>query len=124
MDTGNLHRRGGADEHHQRVAPQPLPGLPHRRRIIERGDADAQQEAAGVPAAYPEYTERLTALRDLVATRPPEDWGSTVYDAWLYAILPMWLGHGVEFPDYMQTEAWAARAHQAGFGSYTALMKR
>jgi hypothetical protein len=81
----------------------------------------AQQEAAGVPAAYPDYAERLTALRSLVAERPPADWGGTVYDAWLYAILPMWQPHGTPFPDYMRTEAWAARAHQAGFGSYTEL---
>jgi len=81
----------------------------------------AQQEAAGVPAAYPEYADRLAGLRDLVAERAPADWGSTVYDAWLYAILPMWLPHGVAYPDYMQTETWAALAHQAGFGSYAEL---
>jgi hypothetical protein len=81
----------------------------------------AQQESAGVPAAYPEYTERVTALRSLVVERPVADWGSTVYDAWLYAILPMWQPHGTEFPDYMRTDAWAARAHQAGFGSYAEL---
>jgi len=81
----------------------------------------AQQEAAGVPTAYPEYGERLSALRALVADRPPADWGGTVYDAWLYAILPMWLSRGEEYPDYMQTEAWAARSHQGGFGSYAEL---
>jgi len=79
------------------------------------------QDAAGVPATYPAYAERLTAMRDLVAERPLPDWGSTVYDAWLYAILPMWLPHGAAYPDYMQTEAWDARAHQAGFGSYAEL---
>ncbi len=81
----------------------------------------AQQEAAGVPAAYPEYSQRLTALRALVVERPVADWGSTVYDAWLYSILPMWQAHGTQFPDYMRTDAWAARAHQAGFGSYAEL---
>jgi len=80
-----------------------------------------QQTAAGVPAAYPEYTERLAALRYLVAERPLADWGSTVYDAWLYAILPMWLPHGDAYPDYMQTAVWAARDHQSGFGSYAEL---
>ena len=81
----------------------------------------ARQEAAGVLTTYPEYTARLTTLRDLVAERPLADWGGTVYDAWLYAILPMWQPHGTEFPDYMRTASWAARAHQAGFGSYTEL---
>ena len=79
------------------------------------------QEAAGVPEEYPDYSERMTALRYLVVERPVADWGSTVYDAWLYAILPLWQPHGADFPDYMQTNAWAARAHQAGFGSYAEL---
>jgi hypothetical protein len=79
------------------------------------------QEAAGVPEEYPDYSARMTAMRSLVAERPAGDWGSTVYDAWLYAILPVWQSHGSAFPDYMQTAAWAARAHQAGFGSYAEL---
>ena len=81
----------------------------------------AYQEAAGVPEQYPDYAARMTALRALVADRPVADWGGTVYDAWLYAILPMWQPHGTEFPGYMRTDAWAARAHQAGFGSYAEL---
>jgi hypothetical protein len=79
------------------------------------------QQAAGVPEEYPDYSERMAVLRDLVADRPLRHWGSTVYDAWLYAILPMWQPHGEQFPAYMQTNAWAARAHQAGFGSYAEL---
>nr|MCU0280882.1 DUF3160 domain-containing protein [Acidimicrobiia bacterium] len=79
------------------------------------------QEAAGVPEEYPGYSERMTALRALVAERPSADWGGTVYDTWLYALLPMWLPRGEEYPDYMQTQAWAARSHQGGFGSYAEL---
>jgi hypothetical protein len=81
----------------------------------------AQQEAAGVTATYPEYVQRMQTLRDLVTARPVQDWGSTVYDAWLYAILPVWSPHGTEFPDYMRTEAWTLRDHLAGFGTYTEL---
>ena len=33
----------------------------------------------------------------------------------------MWLPHGAAFPDFMQTDAWAAKAQQAGFGSYAEL---
>ena len=65
-----------------------------------------------MPADVPGVRERLTALRALVVERPAADWGCTVYDAWLYAILPMWQAHGTEFPDYMRTDAWAARAHR------------
>ncbi|MEZ5375601.1 MAG: DUF3160 domain-containing protein [Acidimicrobiales bacterium] len=67
------------------------------------------------------YDEQLGAMQELVASRSIEDWGRTVYDAWHYAIEPSWLPHGGAFPDFMQSEAWTAKAHQSGFGSYTEL---
>ena len=63
----------------------------------------------------------MTAMRDAVAARPDEAWGSTVYDAWLAAIEPMWLPHGTAFPDFMQGDAWTAKDQQTGFGSYAEL---
>ena len=33
----------------------------------------------------------------------------------------MWLPHGTAFPDLMRTDAWAAKDHQSGFGSYAEL---
>ena len=60
-------------------------------------------------------------MTDLIGARDEDDWAATVYDAWLYAIQPMWQPRGPAFPDYMQTDAWAAKAHQTGFGSYTEL---
>jgi hypothetical protein len=56
-----------------------------------------------------------------VSTRTTADWGSTVYDAWLWAIQPMWAPHGQAFPDYMQTDAWATKDQQSGLGSYAEL---
>ena len=53
-----------------------------------------------------------------VPTRPG---AQTVYDAWLAAVEPMWLPHGDAFPDFMQSDAWAAKAQQTGFGSYAEL---
>jgi hypothetical protein len=70
---------------------------------------------------YPGYDEQLDELTELVAGRTIEDWGRTVYDAWLYALTPMWLPHGEEYPDFMRSRAWDAKAHQTGFGSYTEL---
>ncbi len=70
---------------------------------------------------YPGYSEQLTELQGLIAGRTIDDWGKTVYDAWLYAIDPMWQPHGTAFPDFMQTPAWSAKAHQTGLGSYTEL---
>ena len=64
---------------------------------------------------------RCRPTRQAVATRPAEQWGSTVYDAWLYALQPMFAPHGTAFPDYMRSDAWAAKDLQSGLGSYTEL---
>lgn len=80
----------------------------------------AVQEEAG-ETAYPRYAEQMETMRTAVTVRPDEAWGATVYDAWLASIAPMWSPHGVAFPDYMRTEAWAAKDHQTGFGSHAEL---
>ena len=80
----------------------------------------AIQDEAG-ETAYPNYAEQMEAMRAAVAARPDEDWGATVYDAWLAAIAPMWIPHGLDVPDYMRTESWKAKAHQTGFGSHAEL---
>jgi hypothetical protein len=81
---------------------------------------DLQREA-GVHAAYPDYEPQMTTLRALVSDRSGADWAGTVYDAWLYAITPMWSPHGLAYPDFMRTDTWAAKAHTTGFGSYAEL---
>lgn len=70
---------------------------------------------------YGGYDAELGELQGLVAGRTIEDWAGTVYDAWLYAIRPMWGERGDEYPDFMQSEAWEAKSHQTGFGSYAEL---
>jgi hypothetical protein len=80
----------------------------------------AVQDEAG-ETAYLHYPEQMAAMRAAVEARPDEAWGETVYDAWLASVEPMWLAHGEAFPDFMQTAAWDAKAHQAGFGSYAEL---
>jgi hypothetical protein len=71
--------------------------------------------------AYENYDAQLQRMREAVAARPDADWGSTVYDAWLSALEPVFEAHEEAFPDFMRTDAWAAKAHQAGLGSYTEL---
>jgi hypothetical protein len=70
---------------------------------------------------YAGYDEELANLRELVTGRTIADWSSTVYDAWLWSIEPMWQARGDEYPGYMRTAAWDAKSHQTGFGSYTEL---
>ncbi|MCP3996294.1 MAG: DUF3160 domain-containing protein, partial [bacterium] len=78
------------------------------------------QDASGA-TDFAGYDTQMGAMQQLIADRTTEDWGATVYDAWLYAVAPMWEAHGTDYPDFMQNEAWAAKAHQTGFGSYTEL---
>jgi hypothetical protein len=79
------------------------------------------QRQAGVPAEYPDYESQMSSVRTIVTARNASDWAGTVYDAWLYAIAPMWSPHGLAYPDFMRTDAWAAKAHTTGFGSYAEL---
>lgn len=70
---------------------------------------------------YANYDAQLDALRQAIAARPAADWGSTVYDAWLHALEPMFGTREEAFPGFMRTEAWTAKAHQTGLGSYAEL---
>ncbi|MDH3306121.1 MAG: DUF3160 domain-containing protein [Acidimicrobiia bacterium] len=72
-------------------------------------------------ADFSEYDEQMEKMQALFVDRPIDSWAGTVYDAWLYAIEPMFLPHEEAFPDFMQTGAWTAKAHQTGLGSYTEL---
>ena len=67
------------------------------------------------------YDAQRAGMQDLVAERTVADWGATVYDAWLYAVAPMWDERGADYPEFMQSNAWTAKSHQTGFGSYTEL---
>ena len=78
------------------------------------------QESAGATAANG-YAEQMSAMQSVIAERTIDDWSRTVYDAWLYAIVPMWSDRDADYPGFMQSDAWTAKAHQTGFGSYTEL---
>jgi hypothetical protein len=80
-----------------------------------------RQVEAGIPSAFPEYDLQMEKMSGLVATRTMDQWAGTVYDGWLYALQPMWSLRGEVYPDFMQSEAWAAKAHNTGFGSYVEL---
>ncbi len=70
---------------------------------------------------YANYDEQLRRMQDAIAARAPQDWGGTVYDAWLHALEPVFIDHGDAYPDYMRTDVWAAKATQAGLGSFAEL---
>ena len=68
------------------------------------------------------YDSQLDDLSEMVArARTPAEWGATVYDAWLYALEPVWQPHGAAYPDFMRAEPWEIKDLQTGLGSYTEL---
>jgi hypothetical protein len=67
------------------------------------------------------YDEQLDKLQAMLAAREPADWAATVYDAWLYALEPVWQPLGDAYPDFMQTEGWERKNLQTGLGSYAEL---
>ncbi len=71
--------------------------------------------------SIPGYEEQLQKMQELLANRPAQDWGGTVYDAWLHALEPSFVEHGTAYPDFMRTDAWAAKAQQSGLGSFAEL---
>ncbi|HEY4347383.1 MAG TPA: DUF3160 domain-containing protein [Gaiellaceae bacterium] len=77
--------------------------------------------AAEKKSQYANYASQLKLVSATLAGRPAKAWGSTVYDAWLYALEPVFKPHGAAFPDYMRTPIWAAKDLQSGLGSYTEL---
>ncbi len=84
--------------------------------------ASAVLEAEGrTEPPWLHYDEQLARMQALLEARDADDWAATVYDAWLYALEPMWSPHGAAFPDFMRNQAWTAKAHQTGFGSYAEL---
>jgi len=75
-----------------------------------------QAEAEG-----PAYVEAMAEKRLGAASHSADEWGNTAYGAWLYSLQPMWLPHDDAYPPFMRGDAWAAKAHQTGFGSYAEL---
>jgi hypothetical protein len=81
----------------------------------------ARERQLATESGFHRYTEQLDEMTELIAGRGPDDWAATVYDAWLAAIAPQFVPRGSAFPDFMRTDAWAAKALQTGLGSYTEL---
>lgn len=86
-------------------------GSDYARQLLEKEGA----------FAYANYAKQLENVKKVVASRPEKSWGSTVYDAWLYALEPVFARHGAAYPDFMQNDAWTAKSLQSGFGSYAEL---
>jgi len=85
------------------------------------GSPLARELQLATESRFLHYTDQLDSMTELVAARAPDDWAGTVYDAWLLAMVPQFDPNGAAYPDFMQSDAWAAKALQTGFASYTEL---
>ncbi len=100
--------------------PRLMPSALDLAAVLGSDFAYQLQKKAG-ETSYANYDSQLAKLEQAVAARPAADWGSTVYDAWLYALQPMFATHGTAFPDFMRTPLWTAKDQQTGLGSYAEL---
>jgi hypothetical protein len=101
------------------------PAVPGRTRVTPLDVAAALgSDWAYAPlteVGFAGYPEAMAVVRAAITARTAHDWGQTAYDAWLYALQPMWLAHDEAFPPFMRGDAWTAKAHQTGLGSYAEL---
>ena len=84
------------------VKPRLLPSAVDLASAFGSPFAGTVMAAKGAPA-YANYDTQMKADQQAVAARPVAQWGSTVYDAWLYALQPVFAPHGTAFPDYMRS---------------------
>ncbi|MFO7699619.1 MAG: DUF3160 domain-containing protein, partial [Acidimicrobiia bacterium] len=101
-----------------RIRPTPL----DLASVMGSTFAAGIMQGSGEDNAFPDYRSRVAELEEAVASRTIDDWGKTVYDAWLYALEPMWGEQAEEaFPPFMRGAAWDAKSHNTGLSSYTEL---
>jgi hypothetical protein len=101
---------------------------PERRVLVSAldvaaafGSPQAREIQLATQSDFFRYEEQLDSMTALVASRAPDDWAGTVYDAWLAAIEPQFQQRGTAYPDFMRSEPWAAKSIQTGLASYTEL---
>ncbi|HXY81787.1 MAG TPA: DUF3160 domain-containing protein [Gaiellaceae bacterium] len=100
--------------------PRLLPSALDLAAVLGSDFAYQLEKKAGA-SGYANYDSQLAKLKQAVTARPAADWGGTVYDAWLYALQPLFVQHGKQFPDFMRTPLWTAKDLQTGLGSYAQL---
>lgn len=104
------------EEENRRIIASPL----DLAAVMGSDAAYRLQEEAG-ETEYLNYEKQFDDLRGLFAQRDPQEWGSTVYDAWLRALEPVWAAKGSAYPDFMRGDAWTAKDLQTGAASYAEL---
>ena len=82
--------------------------------------AGQELEKMGV-TEFPNYPEQMQAMQQAVQARTEQEWLGRFYDGWLYSFLPILVGKGAAYPEYMQTPAWGYKDLNAALGSWAEL---
>ena len=70
---------------------------------------------------YPNFAERMDALRACVGRASVSAWTSSLYSSWLYTLMPVLEPKGEGYPSYMTSVQWQKKALETFAGSYTEL---
>ncbi|MFN2138014.1 MAG: DUF3160 domain-containing protein [Candidatus Promineifilaceae bacterium] len=71
--------------------------------------------------AYLHYPEQMGKMRDWTGTLSVDEWTETLYNGWLYTLLPLLSVPGEGYPQFMQSEAWLDKQLSTSLGSWAEL---
>jgi hypothetical protein len=70
---------------------------------------------------YANYTQQMEKLRGEISALQLDSWTQNLYWTWLYGLQPLLEPKGPQYPDFMQTEAWARKDIHTALSSWTEL---
>ena len=71
--------------------------------------------------AYANYAQRMSKVRDEISALQLDSWTQNLYWTWLYSLQPLVEPKGVQYPAFMQTQAWTRKDLHTALGSWTEL---
>ena len=70
---------------------------------------------------YAGYTQNMQKLQSYLADAPATLWSASLYGGWLNTLRPLTEAKGEGWPQFMQSDAWAAKSLNTFLGSWTEL---
>lgn len=70
---------------------------------------------------YENYITQMDKVKGQVAALGMDSWTQNLYWTWLYALQPLYTPKGLQYPAFMQTQAWTYKGLQSALGSWTEL---
>lgn len=70
---------------------------------------------------YANFDSQLTKVKNEVSALGMDSWTQNLYWSWLYALQPLFMEKGEQYPAFMQTQAWQHKDMQTALASWTEL---